>query len=53
VENHILPTAQQAIRQGQLAVENIINNIEGKKSKKTRYKTRGTMATIGKRVEWQ
>jgi len=44
------PTAQHAIRQGQLAAENIINNIEGKKPKKIRYKTRGTMATIGKRV---
>ena len=27
------PTVQHAIRQGQLAVENIINNIKGKKSK--------------------
>ena len=43
------PTAQHAIKQGQLAARNIINNIEGKKPKKIRYKTRGTMATIGKR----
>ena len=43
------PTAQHAIKEGQLAAQNIINNIEGKKSKKIRYKTRGTMATIGKR----
>jgi NADH dehydrogenase len=44
------PTAQHAIRQGQLAAKNIINSIEGKKQKIIRYKTRGTMATIGKRV---
>jgi NADH dehydrogenase len=44
------PTAQHAIRQGQLAAKNIINNIEGKPQKRIRYKTRGTMATIGKRV---
>jgi len=44
------PTAQHAIKEGQLAAQNIINNIEGKKPKKIRYKTRGTMATIGKRV---
>jgi NADH dehydrogenase len=42
------PTAQHAIKEGQLAAQNIINNIEGKKPKKIRYKTRGTMATIGK-----
>lgn len=44
------PTAQHAIKQGQLAAKNIINNIEGKPTEKIRYKTRGTMATIGKRV---
>ena len=44
------PTAQNAIKQGQLAAQNIINDIEGKRQKKIRYKTRGTMATIGKRV---
>jgi NADH dehydrogenase len=44
------PTAQYAIRQGQLAAKNIINSIEGKKLKRIKYKTRGTMATIGKRV---
>jgi NADH dehydrogenase len=43
-------TAQHAIRQGQLAAKNIMNSIEGKKLKRIRYKTRGTMATIGKRV---
>ena len=43
------PTAQHAIKEGQLAAQNIINNIESKKSKKIRYKTRGTMAIIGKR----
>ena len=44
------PTAQHAIRQGQLAAENIINSIEGKRQKRINYKTRGMMATIGKRV---
>jgi NADH dehydrogenase len=44
------PTAQHAIKQGQLAAKNIINHIEGKPQKRIRYKTRGTMATIGKRV---
>ena len=44
------PTAQHAIRQGQLAGQNIINNIEGKKPKKISYKPRGIMAAIGKRV---
>ena len=44
------PTAQHAIRQGQLAAENIINSIEGKRQKRINYKARGMMATIGKRV---
>lgn len=48
--NSYPPTAQHAIRQGQLAAQNIINNIEDKKPKKIRYKARGIMATIGKRV---
>ncbi|HEU5172598.1 MAG TPA: NAD(P)/FAD-dependent oxidoreductase [Nitrososphaeraceae archaeon] len=56
------PTAQHAIREGQIAAENIISSIkkelkprektaEVKKSNKTEfsYKTRGIMATIGKR----
>ncbi|HEX2408959.1 MAG TPA: FAD-dependent oxidoreductase [Nitrososphaeraceae archaeon] len=56
------PTAQHAIREGQVAAENIIssikkelkpreNTVEVKKSNKTEisYKTRGIMATIGKR----
>ena len=43
------PTAQHAIKQGQSAAKNIINNIEGKSLKEIRYKTRGTMATIGNR----
>ncbi|HJU59212.1 MAG TPA: NAD(P)/FAD-dependent oxidoreductase [Nitrososphaeraceae archaeon] len=56
------PTAQHAIRQGQVAAENIISSIKKelkprektvrvKKSNKTEfsYKTRGIMATIGKR----
>ena len=32
------PTDQHAIRQGQLAVENIINNFENKNTRKTRMK---------------
>jgi NADH dehydrogenase len=56
------PTAQHAIREGQVAAENIIssikkelkpreNTVEVKKSNKTEfsYKSRGIMATIGKR----
>ena len=56
------PTAQHAIREGQVAAENIISSIkkelkprektvEVKKSNKTEfsYKNRGIMATIGKR----
>jgi NADH dehydrogenase len=46
------PTAQHAIRQGKIAARNMISEIEGKKSKKTKfdYKTKGMMAEIGKRT---
>jgi NADH dehydrogenase len=46
------PTAQHAIRQGTIAANNIIASIEGR-SKDRRvfdYKTRGMMASIGKRT---
>jgi NADH:ubiquinone reductase (H+-translocating) len=42
-------TEQHVIRQGQLAVENIINNLENKNARKRRYKTIGTMATMGEK----
>jgi NADH dehydrogenase len=46
------PTAQHAIREAKVAARNIISEIEGEKSKKTRfdYKTKGMMAEIGKRT---
>lgn len=44
------PTAQNAIKQGRLTGQNIINVIENKESKKIKYKTGGTTAIIGKRV---
>lgn len=51
------PTAQHAIRQGKVAVKNIISSLkekEGVKSnenkKRFNYKTRGMMAEIGKRM---
>ncbi len=44
------PTAQHAIKQGQLAAKNIINGIEGKPPEKIKYRVRGTMATIGNRA---
>lgn len=45
------PTAQHAIRQGKVAADNIIHDIEGKTTKKKKfdYKTRGMMAEIGRR----
>lgn len=49
------PTAQHAIRQGEIAGSNLVSLIEHDLSKKQyllnkfNYKTRGTMATVGKR----
>jgi NADH dehydrogenase len=46
------PTAQHAIREGTLVTNNIISMIEGKAENKKEvfdYKTKGMMATIGKR----
>lgn len=45
------PTAQHAIREGTIVANNIISLIEGKEGKKKEfdYKTKGMMATIGKR----
>ena len=45
------PTAQHAIKQGEMAAYNIICQIEGneKKKKNINYKTRGMMAEIGER----
>ena len=45
------PTAQHAIREGTVAAHNIISVIEGRieKKKTFNYKTKGMMATIGKR----
>ena len=45
------PTAQHAIREGTIVANNIISLIEGKveDKKKFDYKTKGMMATIGKR----
>jgi NADH dehydrogenase FAD-containing subunit len=40
VEDYILPTDQHAIRQVQLAVENIINNLENKKYKKNKIQNK-------------
>jgi len=46
------PTAQHAIREGTTVAKNIIADIEGKNDKKEifDYKTRGMMASIGKRT---
>jgi NADH:ubiquinone reductase (H+-translocating) len=47
------PTAQHAIRQGEVAAKNIVSAIKGKregKKKKFDYKTKGMMAEIGKRT---
>ena len=46
------PTAQHAIREGTTVAKNIIADIEGKKDNKEifDYKTRGMMASIGKRT---
>ena len=46
------PTAQHAIREGSIAAKNIIAEIEAKPDKKEvfDYKTRGMMASIGKRT---
>ena len=46
------PTAQHAIREGSTAAKNIIASIEEKldERKAFDYKTRGTMASIGKRT---
>ncbi|MER5174190.1 MAG: NAD(P)/FAD-dependent oxidoreductase [Candidatus Nitrosocosmicus sp.] len=47
------PTAQNAIRQSEVAAENIIFSIKGRKEgnkKKFDYKTKGMMAEIGKRT---
>jgi NADH dehydrogenase len=43
------PTAQNAIKQGQLVAENIIRDIENKIPKKIKYKVKGSMAKIDKR----
>jgi NADH dehydrogenase len=50
-ENPYPPTAQHAIREGTVVAKNIISLIEGKpKNKKAfDYKTKGMMASIGKR----
>ena len=49
--NHYPPTAQHAIREGTVASNNIISLIEGKlrRKKAFNYKTKGMMASIGKR----
>jgi NADH dehydrogenase len=46
------PTAQHAIREGAVAAKNIITEIEEKSEKKEEfdYKTKGMMASIGKRT---
>ena len=46
------PTAQHAIREGTAVAKNIIAEIEGKPDKKEvfDYKTKGMMASIGKRT---
>jgi NADH:ubiquinone reductase (H+-translocating) len=50
------PTAQHAIRQSDIAAENIVSSIHAKsrgrvgKKKKFDYKTKGMMAQIGKRT---
>ena len=47
------PTAQHAIRQSEVAAENIISSIKAKKrgkKKKFDYKTKGMMAQVGKRT---
>ncbi|MGH9977417.1 MAG: NAD(P)/FAD-dependent oxidoreductase, partial [Nitrososphaeraceae archaeon] len=44
-------TAQHALRGAKVAADNLINNIKGDKTKKNfDYKTKGTMAEIGKRT---
>jgi NADH:ubiquinone reductase (H+-translocating) len=43
------PTAQNAIKQGQLVAKNIIRDIEHKAPKKIKYKVKGSMAKIDKR----
>jgi NADH:ubiquinone reductase (H+-translocating) len=50
--NPYSPTAQHAIREGSTAAKNIIASIEEKldERKAFDYKTRGTMASIGKRT---
>jgi len=42
-------TDQHAIRHGQLAVENIINNLENKNARKRKYKTIDIMTTMGEK----
>jgi NADH dehydrogenase len=46
------PTAQHAIKQGEVAAKNIIYSIDGNESKKIKfdYQTKGMMAEIGKRT---
>ena len=45
------PTAQHAIRQGNVAAKNMISAITGKKNKKTLdYKTKDMMAEIGRKT---
>ena len=44
------PTAQHALREGRLAGENIYGRLQGKQAKPFLYKTRGQLATIGRRT---
>jgi NADH:ubiquinone reductase (H+-translocating) len=51
-DNPYPPTAQHAIREGSTAAKNIIASIEEKLDKREAfdYKTKGTMANVGKRT---
>ncbi|MBI3639305.1 MAG: NAD(P)/FAD-dependent oxidoreductase [Thaumarchaeota archaeon] len=45
------PTAQHAIREAKIVFENLVSSIKGTKTKNVfSYKSKGTMATIGKRT---
>jgi NADH:ubiquinone reductase (H+-translocating) len=42
--------ATVALQQGELAAENVLRQVAGSRQKKFRYRDRGTMATIGRRM---
>jgi len=41
------PTAQFAIREGQALAQNLVRSLRGRKTRPLRYRSRGSMATIG------